>query len=110
MKGKTQVVTPTTIAKVNVATKAKKQMTPVKRVSRTTMLKVIADTKGRFFTSTHIGKDGQPHIINGIRYKIQDNEFGYIKVYSSAAKEMRLVNPQTLTDVVFNGTHYKAKK
>lgn len=83
---------------------------PVKKVSRTAILKMISDTKGRFFTSTHIGKDGQPHTINGIRYKKQDNEFGYIKVYSTQSKEMRLINPQTLTNFSFGGIHYVAKK
>jgi hypothetical protein len=83
---------------------------PVKRVSRTTMLRTIADTKGKIFTSVHIGKDGQPHLINGIRYKKQDHDMGYIQVYSTKAREMRLINPQTLTDLTFKGVHYKARK
>jgi hypothetical protein len=98
-----------TKAKPQRATTHNKKL-PVKKVSRTVMLDVIAKTGGRFFTSTHIGKDEQPHTINGIRYKKQDNAFGYIEVYCSSAKEMRLINPQTLTDVSFGGIHYKAKK
>ena len=82
---------------------------PVKRVAKTTMLKIIAETGGRFMTTTHIGKDNKPHTTNGIRYKTQDNPMGYIKVYSNVTKEMRLVNPQTLTDLSFGGVHYVAK-
>lgn len=104
------------IGNVVPTTKAKPQPSkhnknfPVQKVSKTKMLEVIANTKGRFFSSTHTGKDGNPHTINGIRYKKQDNEFGYIKVYCAAVKEMRLINPQTLTDVSFGGIHYQAKK
>lgn len=104
-----QQVPTTTKAKPQRSTTHNKKL-PLKKVSRTKMLEVIASTGGRFFTSTHIGKDEQPHTINGIRYKKQDNEFGYIKVYCAAVKEMRLINPQTLTDVCFGGVHYQAKK
>jgi len=83
---------------------------PVVKTTRTKMLTTIADTKGKFMTTTHIGKDGKPHTINGIRYKVQDNKMGYIKVYSTVAKEVRFVNPQTLTELSFKGVHYIARK
>lgn len=83
---------------------------PVVKTTRTKMLSIIADTGGRFMTTTHIGKDGKPHTINGIRYKKQDHPMGYIKVYSTVAREVRLVNPQELTELSFQGTHYIAKK
>jgi len=81
----------------------------VKRVSRTEIVKLINDTKGRFFTSTHVGKDAKPHTINGMRFKIQDNPLGYIKVHSLKNKGIRLVNPQTITNLSFGGVHYKVK-
>jgi hypothetical protein len=83
---------------------------PVVKTTRTKMLKIIADTKGKFMTTTHIGKDQKPHTINGIRYKNQDHDMGYIKVYSTTSREMRLVNPQTLTELSFQGVHYIARK
>ncbi len=81
-----------------------------KVVSRTTIIKMLNETKGRYFGSTHIGKDNKPHTVNGNRYKNQDNPMGYIKVYSPASKEMRLVNPQTITEFRFKGETYKARK
>lgn len=82
---------------------------PVTKVSRTAMVELINGTKGKFFTSTHVGKDKAPHTINGMRFKVQDNPLGYIKVHSIKNKEIRLVNPQTVTDLSFGGVHYKVK-
>lgn len=83
---------------------------PIVKSTRTQMLKIIADTAGRIMTTTHVGKDGELHTINGIRYKKQDHPMGYIKVYSMVAKEVRFVNPQTLTELSFDGMHHIAKK
>lgn len=81
---------------------------PILKVSRTAMVELINNTKGRFFTSTHIGKDNVPHTINGIRLN-QNSPLGYIHVYSCKNKEMRSINPQTVTDLSFCGVHYKIK-
>jgi hypothetical protein len=83
---------------------------PIVKTTRTKMLKTLAESGGKFVTTTHIGKDQKPHTINGIRYKKQDDPMGYVKVYSMTAREMRLVNPQTLTDLSFQGMHYVAKR
>lgn len=83
---------------------------PVVKTTRTKMLKIIADTKSKFMTTTHIGKDQNPHTINCIRFKKQDDPMGYIQVYATQAREMRLVNPQTLTELSFCGVHYIARK
>lgn len=83
---------------------------PIVQTTRTKMLKVIAETKGKFFTTTHIGKDQNPHTINCIRFKKQDDPMGYIQVFATQAREMRLVNPQTLTELSFQGIHYIARK
>lgn len=82
---------------------------PIRRVSRTKMLEVLNGTKGRFFTSTHIGTDKQPHVINGIRFKEQNSPMGYILVHSCSKGECRNINPQTITDLKFGGVHYKVK-
>lgn len=82
---------------------------PVRKISRTQMVELMNSIKGKFFTSTHIGKDDKPHMINGIRFKEQNNPLGYVKVHSLKNKEIRLVNPQTITDLSFGGVHYKIK-
>lgn len=82
---------------------------PIKKVSRTEMVGLVNSTKGKFFTSTHVGKDNEPHTINGVKLKEQNNALGYIQVHSCKNKEIRLLNPQTITDLSFGGVHYKAK-
>lgn len=84
---------------------------PVVKTSRTKMVQTLNNTKGKFFTSTHIDKEGNPRTMNAIRYKNQGNqELGYIMVYSVRDKGLRNINPQTITDLSFGGVHYVAKK
>ena len=83
---------------------------PVVKASRTEMVNVINSTKGRFFTTTHIDKDGQARTMNVIKSNRPATELGYILVYSLQDKGYRNLNPQTLTDVTFRGTHYTAKQ
>jgi hypothetical protein len=82
---------------------------PVVKASRTEMVNVINSTKGRFFTSTHIDKDGNSRTMNAIKSNKPATELGYITVWSVQDKGYRNLNPQTLTDVSFGGTHYVAK-
>lgn len=82
---------------------------PIVKASRTEMVNVINSTKGRFFTTTHIDKDGQPRTMNAIKSNKPASELGYILVWSVQDKGYRNLNPQTLTDVSFKGTHYVAK-
>lgn len=84
-------------------------MTP-EVVGKKEMVKAIANSKGCTFTSTHIGKDGEPHTLVCIRHKHQNDEFGYIKVYSLRDKAERLVNPQTITALKIRGRFFKARK
>jgi hypothetical protein len=83
---------------------------PVVKASRTEMVNVINSTKGRFFTTTHIDKEGQARTMNVIKSNKPASELGYILVYSLQDKGYRNLNPQTLTDVTFRGTHYTAKQ
>lgn len=83
---------------------------PIQKVSRTAMVKIINETKGRFFTSTHIDKEGNARTMNVIKSNKPADELGYIMVYSMQDKGYRNINPQTITDVSFKGTHYKVKK
>jgi hypothetical protein len=104
-KGKTMPTTATSTPKAIVHNRK----FPVVRASRTEMVNVINSTKGRFFTSTHIDKDGTPRTMNVIKSNKPATELGYILVYSLQDKGYRNLNPQTLTDVSFKGTHYTAK-
>lgn len=83
---------------------------PVSKVSRTKMVQVINETKGRFFTVTHIDKDGQARTMNAIKKNTPATELGYITVYSVQDKGYRNINPQTLTDLSFGRVHYKANR
>lgn len=83
---------------------------PVQKVSRTQMVNVINNTKGRFFTATHIDTNGQPRTMNAIKSNRPATELGYITVWSVQDKGYRNINPQTLTDVSFGRVHYKANR
>jgi hypothetical protein len=85
---------------------------PVQKSSRAAMTKIIKESKGRFFTCTHVDKDGNPRTMNAIKRNIESpsTELGYITVYSMLDKGLRNINPQTITDLSFGGVHYKAAK
>jgi hypothetical protein len=83
---------------------------PIVKSTRTEMTRVINGTKGRFFTSTHIDKDGNPRTMNAIKSNKPAGELGYLNVYSLVDKDYRMINPQTLTDLSFGGLHMVASK
>ena len=102
------VVAPKTTPTTNVVVAPAK--TTKKSVSRTTMVKLINETKGRFFTVTFTDKDGQPRTLNCNKKKNSTTDLGYITVWSPKDKGYRNVNPQTLSEFKFDGVTYKAKK
>lgn len=102
--------TTTTVPNPNKASSKSTTKIPVKRVSRTTMVKLINDSKGRFFTSTHEDKEGNMRTMNCIKKKGKPTELGYITVWVPKEKDYRNINPQTLSELVIDGTHYKATK
>lgn len=83
---------------------------PVVKSSRTKMVQIINGSKGRFFTATHIDKDGNARTMNAIKSNKPATELGYLNVYSLQDKGYRNINTQTLTDLSFGGIHYKAPK
>ena len=99
-------------ATIEVANKNVKQVVTTKAtvISRTKMVQLINDSKGRFFTATHIDKENNPRTMNCIKSNRQASELGYIMVYSVRDKGYRNINPQTLTDLTINGAYYKARK
>jgi len=98
-----------TVAKAGRGNKMIPQLEVV-RSSRTKMTQIINESHGRFFTSTHIDKDGNPRTMNGVKAKNANTELGYIRIYVPKEKGFRLINPQTLTDLMFKGKHYRAPR
>ena len=82
---------------------------PVRKVSRTTMVKALKENGGKFFTSTHIDKNGNPTTMNAVMLTSQDSDLGYIRVWSLSDRGYRNINPQTLTHLNIAGGCYKAK-
>lgn len=81
---------------------------PVKKVSRTAMVKALKENGGKFFTSTHIDKNGNPNTMNAVMLKSQDSSLGYLRVWSLTDKGYRNINPQTLTHLNIAGRCMKA--
>jgi hypothetical protein len=108
------VMAPTTVSKKQNDTAPKKAPKAPKVKdnaivrTRTQLVTMINTSKGKPFKAMHIGKDGKEHTVSGIRYKNQDNPLGYIKVFSTQTKELRLINPQTVTRLRYSGVEYKA--
>lgn len=83
---------------------------PVVKVSRTKMVQLLNETKGKFFTSTHVDKDGNARTMNAVKSNKPASELGYILVYSLRDKGYRNINPQTMTDLSTKNTHFVVKK
>lgn len=81
---------------------------PVKKVSRTAMVKALKENGGKFFTSTHIDKNGNPNTMNAVMLKSQDFSLGYIRVWSLTDRGYRNINSQTLTRLNIAGKCMKA--
>ena len=79
-----------------------------KKVSRTIMVKNLKENGGKFFTSTHVGKDGKLHTMNAIMLKKQDSELGYFRVWSVSDKGYRNINPQTIVSLNISGKRMRA--
>lgn len=111
MSKKLNVVASPTVTTTTVAKKApapKKVKDTAISMSRTKLVNMVHNSKGKPFKAIAIGKDGKEHTISGIRYKKQNDPMGYIQVYSTSAKEMRLLNPQTLLHLRYAKVDYKA--
>jgi hypothetical protein len=86
---------------------------PLQKASRSEMVRMINGSQGRFFTCTHIDKNGDSRTMNAIKSnRIQEtpsSDLGYITVYSMLDKGYRNINPQTITDLSMSGVHYAIK-
>lgn len=82
---------------------------PVRKVSRTELTKVLTSSKGRFCTTTHIDKNGEERTMNVIKSNKPADELGYLQVWSVTDRDFRKINPQTLKSVCINRVHYELK-
>lgn len=82
-----------------------------KKSTKTEIVSIINNAKGRFFTVTFKKNNGEPRIMNCKckgEGKAIDN-LGYINVYSAKDKGYRKVNPRTIKSLTFNNTIYIVK-
>lgn len=80
----------------------------MKKVSKTQMTSMILESGGRFFTSTHIGKDGELHTLTGRLSKNPRTNLGYIRMYCPNVG-YRNLNPRTLKRLNIDNSSYIAK-
>lgn len=108
--GNTQGWSPSqTVTKVPKKTKAVKPVGTTTNLSRTAIVDLMKESKGRFYTVTFIKKDKTVRTINGQTKKsnFMDN-LGYINFRESNGNQRR-VNPQTITEISISGNVYKVK-
>lgn len=81
-----------------------------KRIARTTAVRKIEDSKGKFFTATWETRNGNERTIN-CNYKAgSTTRLGYMRVYSPKDKGYRSIDPRTLKEVKMEGIIYKIRK
>lgn len=85
----------------------KKAKTSTKRISKTTAVEMINNSKGRFFTVTFVKGNGDERTINGLRKN--QTPLGNITMYSAKDKGYRTINPNTIKSLIINSTTYVVK-
>lgn len=80
-----------------------------KKISKSAAVKLIEDSKGRFFTVTFLKKDKSERTLNGVVKKANFmNPQGYINV-TERNGDKRQINPRTITKLSINGENYVTK-
>lgn len=77
-------------------------------ISRTTAVKLINGSKGRFMTVSFTKEDGTSRTINGIRKN--QTPLGDITIYSMQDKGYRSFKPANITGLKLNSQQYKVRK
>lgn len=77
------------------------------KISRTKAVKLINNTKGKFFTVTYRKNNGDLRMINGNFKKDNFTPLGYMAIWSAKDKGYRKVNPKTITQLSINNLIYK---
>ena len=86
--------------------KQNKQMNQNK-ITRTNAVKLINNTKGKFFTVSFKKANGVERTING-KYN-NTTKLGYLNIYSMKDKGYRNINPRTLLSLKVNNQTYFIK-
>lgn len=116
-KSSASVKTATSKAVKTISKVAKPASGKITKISKTTALDLIKNTKGRFFTAVFTKKDGTLRTINCQYRKGQPtSEFGYVQVSESGLLKkspttaIRQINMQTLRGLTIAGNKYSLSK
>ena len=93
---------------------------PIKTISRAEAVKIIKDTKGKFFTVTFVKRtDGTTRVINarlGVRSYLKGGELPYdptsknlLPVFDIPKKEYRMVDLNTIIKLKIGNNEYKVQ-
>jgi hypothetical protein len=80
-------------------------------INKTQALKLIEETKGRFFGVSFVKKDGSLRAMNA-QYKKQTPKLGYVILKDNNVNtktKLRNVNLQTIKSLRIKGVEYKVK-
>lgn len=86
-----------------------KKMSTTKRISKTTAVNLITNSKGKMFTVTFLNKNGKKRTINGNYNSNRKSELGYLKVNDMKEKKIKNVNTQTIKNIKINKTTYSVR-
>lgn len=84
-------------------------------ISRSQMIGIIRNTKGKFFTATFTKKNGEVRVLNGqVKASAFMDDHGYISVRENGLTRTgkgakRRIDPRTLLHLSFEGVNYSLK-
>lgn len=84
-------------------------------ISRSQMISIIRNSKGKFFTATFTKKNGDVRVLNGqVKASNFMDDHGYISVRENGNTrkgkgDKRRIDPRTLLHVSFEGVNYSLK-
>jgi hypothetical protein len=77
--------------------------------SRTEIVDIIINTRGRIFTVTYVKKNGKTRVMNCNKKDAAATSLGYLRVWDMQKRGNRTVDPRTVTALAFNGRKYQVK-
>lgn len=79
-------------------------------VSKTKLVELIKNSKGKFFTITFIKKDGEERTVNAhVKQSNLMNNLGYIQI-KTGKNEIKLVDPKRILKLEIEGMSFVSKK
>lgn len=79
------------------------------KTSRTNAVKLITESKGKFFTVTFKKENDSLRTINGNYKAGNTTALGYLTIWSAKDKSYKNVNPRTITSLVIDSINYTVK-